>query len=75
MNQLLQEAFERASELPEEEQDRFARFLLAEPKVADANTVQMPMVRHAQEVGLSVPYCELLVGRYCYDDSSSVGLY
>ena len=30
MNQLLQEAFERASELPEEEQDRFARFLLAE---------------------------------------------
>ena len=30
MNQLLQEAFERASALPEEEQDRFARFLLAE---------------------------------------------
>ena len=30
MNQLLQETFERASELPEEEQDRFARFLLAE---------------------------------------------
>ena len=30
MNQLLQQAFERASELPEEEQDRFARFLLAE---------------------------------------------
>ena len=30
MNQLLQEAFERASELPEEEQGRFARFLLAE---------------------------------------------
>lgn len=30
MNQLLQEAFERASELPEEEQARFARFLLAE---------------------------------------------
>ena len=30
MNQLLQEAFERASELSEEEQDRFARFLLAE---------------------------------------------
>ena len=32
MNQLLQQAFERASELPEEEQDRFARFLLAELK-------------------------------------------
>ena len=30
MNQLLQRAFERAAELPEEEQDRFARFLLAE---------------------------------------------
>ena len=30
MNQLLQQAFERASELPEEEQDKFARFLLAE---------------------------------------------
>ena len=30
MNQLLQEAFERASKLPEGEQDRFARFLLAE---------------------------------------------
>ncbi len=30
MNQLLQQAFERASELPEEEQDRFAKFLLAE---------------------------------------------
>ena len=30
MNQLLQEAFERAAELPEAEQDRFARFLLAE---------------------------------------------
>ena len=30
MNQLLQQAFERASELPEEEQDRLARFLLAE---------------------------------------------
>ena len=30
MNQLLQQAFERAAELPEEEQDRFARFLLAE---------------------------------------------
>ena len=30
MNQLLHQAFERASELPEEEQDRFARFLLAE---------------------------------------------
>ncbi len=30
MNQLLQQAFERASELSEEEQDRFARFLLAE---------------------------------------------
>ena len=30
MNQLLQEAFERAAELPRAEQDRFARFLLAE---------------------------------------------
>ena len=32
MNQLLQQAFERAAELPEAEQDRFARFLLAELK-------------------------------------------
>ena len=30
MNQLLQEAFNRAADLPPEEQDRFARFLLAE---------------------------------------------
>ena len=30
MNPLLQQAFARASELPEEEQDRFARFLLPE---------------------------------------------
>ena len=30
MNQLLQKAFERAAELPEEEQDRFALFLMAE---------------------------------------------
>ena len=30
MNLLLQEAFERASLLPEEEQERFALFLLAE---------------------------------------------
>ena len=30
MNQLLQQAFDRAAELPEAEQDRFARFLLAE---------------------------------------------
>ena len=30
MNQLLQEAFERAAKLPEGEQDRFARFLLSE---------------------------------------------
>ena len=30
MTKLLQQAFERASELPQEEQDRFARFLLAE---------------------------------------------
>ena len=30
MNQHLQEAFERAANLPEGEQDRFARFLLAE---------------------------------------------
>ena len=30
MTQLLQEAFEKANALPQEEQDRFARFLLAE---------------------------------------------
>lgn len=30
MNQLLQKAFERAAELPQTEQARFARFLLAE---------------------------------------------
>ena len=30
MNQFLQKAFKRAAELPEAEQDRFARFLLAE---------------------------------------------
>ena len=30
MSQLLQEAFDRAATLPPEEQDRFARFLLAE---------------------------------------------
>ncbi len=30
MTRLLQQAFERASELPETEQDRFARFVLAE---------------------------------------------
>ena len=30
MNQLLQKAFERAAELPQAEQDRFALFLLAE---------------------------------------------
>ena len=30
MNQLLQKAFERAAELSRAEQDRFARFLLAE---------------------------------------------
>ena len=30
MNQLLQEAFNRAAALPSEEQDRIARFLLAE---------------------------------------------
>ena len=30
MNQLLKEAFDRAAGLPPEEQDRFARFLLAE---------------------------------------------
>lgn len=30
MHQLLQEAFARAAELPQPEQDRFARFLLAE---------------------------------------------
>ena len=30
MNQLLQEAFNKAAELPQEEQDKFARFLLAE---------------------------------------------
>ena len=32
MTKLLQQAFERASELPETEQDKFARFLLAELK-------------------------------------------
>lgn len=30
MNQLLKEAFDRAAVLPPEEQDRFAKFLLAE---------------------------------------------
>ena len=30
MNQLLQKAFDRAAELPQSEQDKFARFLLAE---------------------------------------------
>ena len=30
MTRLLQQAFERASELPQEEQDKFACFLLAE---------------------------------------------
>lgn len=30
MTQLLQQAFEKATQLSEEEQDRFARFLLAE---------------------------------------------
>ena len=30
MTRLLEEAFERAGELPQAEQDRFARFLLAE---------------------------------------------
>lgn len=30
MTQLLKEAFEKANTLPREEQDRFARFLLAE---------------------------------------------
>ena len=30
MNQLLKNAFERAAELPQAEQNRFARFLLAE---------------------------------------------
>lgn len=30
MTELLERAFERASELPEAEQDKFARFLLAE---------------------------------------------
>ena len=30
MNQLLQRAFESAAELPQADQDRFARFLLAE---------------------------------------------
>lgn len=30
MTQLLQKAFERAAELSQEEQDKFARFLLAE---------------------------------------------
>ncbi len=30
MTKLLEQAFERASQLPRDEQDRFARFLLAE---------------------------------------------
>ena len=30
MTRLLQQAFKRAAELPQEEQDKFARFLLAE---------------------------------------------
>ena len=30
MNRLLQQAFDKAAELPQAEQDRFARFLLAE---------------------------------------------
>ena len=30
MTQLLKEAFEKAAQLPEDEQDRFARFLIAE---------------------------------------------
>lgn len=30
MNQLLQKAFNKAAELPQEEQDKLARFLLAE---------------------------------------------
>ena len=30
MTELLQDAFDRASELPQEERDRFARFILAE---------------------------------------------
>ena len=30
MPRLLQQAFERAAQLPQEEQDKFARFLLAE---------------------------------------------
>jgi hypothetical protein len=30
MTQLLQEAFEKAAQLPQDDQDKFARFLLAE---------------------------------------------
>ena len=30
MTQLLQKAFEKATQLPQEEQDKFARFMLAE---------------------------------------------
>lgn len=30
MNQLLKEAFEKAAQLPEDEQEKFARFLIAE---------------------------------------------
>ena len=30
MNQLLKEAFKKAAQLPEEEQNKFARFLIAE---------------------------------------------
>ena len=32
MTQLLQQAFEKASDLPQEEQDNFACFLLVEPE-------------------------------------------
>ena len=35
MNQLLQKAFDRAAELPQSEQDKFARFLLTELESED----------------------------------------
>ena len=36
MTQLLQEAFERVSKLPQEEQDRFAQFLLGPTRIGSA---------------------------------------
>ena len=59
MNQLLHEAFERLSELPKAEQDRFARFLLAEleseRKWADlfARTESEDMLEHLADEALA----------------------